>query len=145
VVTAPETDVGVGANCDTSGTTGYKSTLTYQMRSFTGLVIANEYVNEFFPGDPVNDISNNWTWPEPSAILSASGTFTDVICVSVTTFQPQPMQPASPLGTAAVSHRAQLWYVGTPTASQNGVQVQSDTLQRYQDHGTHTNVNSPVR
>jgi hypothetical protein len=114
-----------------------------------GVVIANEYVNEFFPDDWVPDkppaTPYNWTSVGPNAILMAGGTFADVICVAATNWLPQPMQPASPLGTVMIDHRTQLWYVGTSKVSQSGIEVQSDSIQRFQDHGTHTNIKSPVR
>ncbi|MGB6685130.1 MAG: hypothetical protein WBH24_15885, partial [Candidatus Acidiferrum sp.] len=72
----------------------------------------------------------------------------DNICTVATggALMPQPLPPQSPLGSLAIDHGAQYWYVGSQTSG-SGVEVQYDTLQRYQDHGAvpSATIVSPVR
>lgn len=115
------------------------------MVSAFGALITNQYINESFPQAKINDYpGNTWGAYVAASLLTVSGAFVDAICRTGSP-SPPPIYVAPPgaLGTTLIDHANQLWFVGSATIGQ-GVQVQSDTIQRYQDHGAHTNVLSPV-
>jgi len=55
---------------------------------------------------------------------------------------PEPLHPKTPRGDVAVDHWEGHWSVGS-TKPGKGVEVQTNTWQKYQDHARHTNVVSP--
>jgi hypothetical protein len=143
VSNGPTTTVKVvpsGCVSQALGDWGYLSYVPYRMVSFLGIPIANEFVNEYFVNQIIS-VPNNW--PTYASLqghyLSADGTFFDHICVSGPAASPQPLKSGQ-----LIDSGTQLWYIGSPLNG-SGVEVQSDLFQRFQDHGGHTNVVSPVR
>ena len=107
-------------------------------------------MNEDFTGDDTfqapYDASN---WPPSqtlSPLLLPSTGFYDGICIINVSnlLSPTPEPPQSPLTTSEVDYHTQAWFVGSSNSGQ-GIQVQTDTLQRYLDHGRHLNITSPTR
>jgi hypothetical protein len=142
-------DMGIGSSCITAGTTGYSSQIPYTVQSFRGQNITGIYINESFTSDDTfqapYEASN---WPSiavnPAVQIGATG-FSDQICIGNVNglLTPAPEVPQAPLSSAQVDHRNQSWSVGSSTSGQ-GVSVQTDTLQRYLDHGRHLSVMSPL-
>jgi len=142
-------DYGISLNSPScsnaiSGKDGYDSVLSYTIFSFTGLQIGNVAVNETFAGITDDYIGNNWPWPSPLASDATSqGTFVDIICVVGPALTP-PSLPPPQSSSVKIDHALQSWFAGSLTEAA-GVEVQSDTLQRYQDHGRHLSILSPTR
>ncbi len=114
---------------------GFKSTIPYRIRDHCNYALPSIAVNEQF-GPFINDTSNNWPKPTPVNISGFSGSgFSDVVGISGS-YTPQPLVPQSPLTTTKVDHATQTWRVGSSTSGQ-GVQVQTNTHQKYLDHGRH--------
>ena len=114
---------------------GFKSTIPYRIRDHCNNPLSSIAVNEQF-GPFVNDTSNNWPKPTPSNTSGFSGPgFSDVIGIWGS-YTPQPLVPQSPLTTTKVDHATQTFRVGSSTSGQ-GVQVQTNTHQKYLDHGRH--------
>jgi len=129
-----------------SGKAGYYSTVPYAMISFLGVQISNEYVNESF-SNAQNIVTNNWPGFTAGNFLSPNGTFDDIICVVNTgSAIPAPSIPQSPLNQEVVQQASQSWFIGSQTSG-SGVEVQTDTAQRFIDHGAHdpASIKSPVR
>jgi len=137
-------DYGVAAQCNASGYSGFLTQVPYQIMSFLGTVISNIGVNESFAGQTQDYLGANWMAYVPMPYLSTDGTFADNICVICPSCTPPSLPPQSPLSTVKIDHGTQLWFVGSLTVG-SGVEAQSDVLQRYQDHGRHLSIVSPVR
>jgi hypothetical protein len=138
------------SNCNvpaSPGSHGWQSLVPYKMLSFFGATITNMYINEAFASWTDVYIGNNWAPPgacgDGDCILSTSGTFVDNLC-AVSQGTPPSLPPQSPLSTVQIDYASQIWFVGSATSGA-GVEVQTNTLTRYQDHGRHSNVVSPVR
>jgi hypothetical protein len=134
---------GTSCNNPPSGTSGYQSKVFYTILSFFGTQIANIGINETFGTQADDFIGNNW----PAFVAggaTATTSFFDNLCIIFPTGTPHSLPPQSPLSTVKIDHGSQFWFVGS-TTSGAGVEVQSDTLQRYQDHGLHLNLVSPTR
>ncbi len=137
---------GITSNCNIPappGTDGYQSLPLYRVTSFFGVQISNIGINENFTSEADDYIGN--TWPNFVAIngITPDGTFYDNICAWAQII-PLSLPPATPLGSVKIDHASQSFFVGSLTSA-SGVQIQSDILQRYQDHGLHTSIVSPVR
>jgi hypothetical protein len=140
------TNAGASGNSCTnppSGTGGFQSKINYTILSFLGVQITNIGINENFADSSDDYIGNNWPVFTAGGTTSASGAFYDNICVINATAPPS-LPPQSPLSSLKIDHVAQTWWVGSTTPAL-GVEVQSDTLQRYQDHGMHLSIVSPAR
>jgi hypothetical protein len=79
-----------------------------------------------------------------AALLTSSG-FVDQICIIDPTGKlvPEVEPPQSPLSGTKIDSDTQAWFVGSSENGQ-GLQVQTDTLQRYIDHGEHLSIVSPA-
>jgi hypothetical protein len=131
-----------------NGNQGFSSVLPYDIFSFLGVNITGNYVSETFTNSVDDYIGNNWPpYVEENPYLTTDGTFSDYICMDSTPglLTPPSLPPQSPLSSVKMDHAMQAWYVGSATGGGSGVQVQSNTLQRYQDHGRHLSIVSPVR
>ena len=101
------------------------------------------YINETF-GARTDDTSNSWISPSAGSAFSTDGTFADHVCY-IYGVDPTSLPPQSPLLNTKVFHLTpQSWFVGSQTNG-SGIEVQTDTLQYYTDHGRHGDINSPVR
>jgi hypothetical protein len=56
---------------------------------------------------------------------------------------PTPTGPGQTLSSVIVQQRGQEWTVGSTTPG-SGARVQTDTWQRFIDHGHHANITSPA-
>lgn len=104
-------------------------------------------VNETFASIVDDYIGNNWpTYNVSPGTANGAGQFGDQICVLLPGSTPPSLPPQSPLSSVKVDHGSQAWFIGSLTEAA-GVEVQSDVLQRYQDHGRHPSLSivSPVR
>jgi hypothetical protein len=141
------TDSGVtGQSCSNPppGTSGFQSLIAYTIMSFLGVQITNIGVNETFANLSDDYIGNNWPVYIPGSFTSQTGTFADDVCVIFPTGTPPSLPPQSPLSSVKIDHGSQAWFIGSLTEAA-GVEVQSNTLQAYQDHGRHLSIVSPVR
>jgi hypothetical protein len=130
-----------------NGTAGYRSTVPYGMLSFFGASIENEYINEVFGTPQDVYVGNNWpAFISNPPFLSPDGTFSDIICVESAPglLTPVSLPPQSPLLSTLIDKVSQSWYIGSQTSG-SGPGVQSNTLERFQDHAVHISVISPVR
>lgn len=133
-----------GSTCNNPppGTAGFQSKVNYTILSFFGVQLSNIGVNETF-GDQGDDyIGNNWP-PYTAGGTTATTGFFDNICAINQTVPPS-LPPQSPLSSTKIDHGSQAWFVGSVNSG-SGVEVQSDTLQRYQDHGSQLSIVSPTR
>lgn len=137
-----------GSSClnPPNGTDGFQSLVPYRIVSFFGVQISNIAINETFPSEADDYIGNNWgTFAGlAGSYTTPDGTFADNLCVIHPTGTPPSLPPQSPLSTVKVDHASQFWFVGTTTQG-GGVGVQSNTVQRYQDHALHHSITSPIR
>jgi hypothetical protein len=125
------------------GNNGFQSVVPYKILSFFGVQISHIGVNETFATWTDDYIGNNWPVVVAGGYTTTDGTFADYIC-AINTTTPPSLPPQVPLSATKIDHASQFWFVGSVTPS-DGVEVQSDTFQRYQDHGLHTGIVSPVR
>ncbi|HEY2468940.1 MAG TPA: Ig-like domain repeat protein [Terracidiphilus sp.] len=144
------------ARCWAGSTAGYRSTVGYFVESKFGVTMVGIPVNEFFTGSdsptaPYTQDTENWDLYALIQTQQAHNTdqegFFDDICISNSNgkLMPAPQPPPSPpnaLSTTGVDSRAQEWHVGSDS-SKDGPLVQTDTLQRYLDHGAHLDIKSP--
>jgi hypothetical protein len=140
------TNAGVsGSTCTNppAGTAGFQSKVNYTIVSFLGVTVTNMPINENFTGDADDYAGNNWPVFVAGATTATAGTFYDNICAINQTVPPS-KAPQNPLTTVKIDHASQTWWAGSMTPA-IGIEVQSDTLQRYQDHGLHLSIVSPVR
>jgi hypothetical protein len=140
--------ISAAGTCDanyTPGTDGYLSAIPYTIKSFTGLTITNAPVNEFL-GSPSNPTTNDWPANVAESFTAKPGTFSDYLCNAGQNgaLSPQPLVPQNPLTSTLIRYMPQVWSVGDLTTG-FGVEVQSDTLNLFIDHGTHNPITSPVR
>ena len=112
------------------------------MKSFFGVQITFQYANETFAKQADIYIGN--TWPAYSVMpgFTSTGNFDDNICAVGSTVNPPTKPPQG--GHVGIDYGSQFWFVGSLSEA-SGVEVQGDTLTRYQDHGTITSIVSPVR
>ena len=121
---------------------GYQSLVSYTIVSFFGVQISNIDVNETLDNWADDYTGNSWMIPQAGS-LTITSSFADSICAASQTTPPS-LPPQSPLSTVAIDHASQAWFVGGVDSGE-GVEVQTDTFQRYQDHGRHNSIVSPVR
>ena len=147
LVAGSVTDTGVmGQSCSNppTGTQGFQSLVVYTIMSFRGVQVTNVGVNETFANLVDDYTGNSWGVYIPGSYTSPSGQFADNICVINPSGIPHSLPPQSPLSSVKIDHGAQAWFIGSTTEAA-GVEVQSNVLQRYQDHGRHLSIVSPVR
>ena len=127
-----------------TGEAGYATYVEYTMKSYFDVTITNLPVNETFGPTSPNYTGEDWSvlTAGPPDTDTGDGTFADEICEINPTGKPHSQKPQSPLGTTMVQNASQGWRVGGSTNGQ-GVLVQTDTCQMYQDHGAHLNIMSP--
>jgi hypothetical protein len=121
---------------DVANSNGYWSYIYYAVRDLFDYPFPSIPISETF-GTFVNDQTNNW--PKPMAGGSSGFTgyvWVDNMAIAGTGITPPVSNPQSPLGTSAVDHAAQDWYVGSATPG-SGVHVHTNTHQHYTDHGRH--------
>jgi Immunoglobulin domain/Immunoglobulin I-set domain len=131
---------------------GYESDIHYRIFDQTGMVLPFFIaLNEHFTTGLSIDYQGpppNWPrGPECGKTHVCSGPFdpndwADGIIVSGNTLVPTPQPPHSPPGTTMVDHWTGTWGIGDNHPG-NGVHVQTNTWQRFVDHGRHTNIVSP--
>ncbi|MDX6499709.1 MAG: hypothetical protein QOG23_2969 [Blastocatellia bacterium] len=139
------TNRGVLNSCATNspnGTNGFQSLVPYRIVSFFGVTVANVDINEGFSGYQQVYPGATWTF-DAGGLNTTDGTFQDNIC-AITSGTPHSLPPQSPLSSTLVDILSQTWYVGPSLQPAIGVEVQTDDLKRYQDHGLHASIVSPV-
>lgn len=129
--------------------TGYVSLLYYKVRVLCAAQkeLRGYKVNETF-GAKVNDWPGA-TWPNFVAGGTSVGlsdpteeAFVDTIAVP-SGGTPASQNPLTPRGTEKVDHASQTWKIGSISVGQ-GIDVQTNTLQRYRDHAEHSGRTTPV-
>ncbi len=126
---------------------GWWSYIFYRAFDLFNNTMSSVALNESF-GAFVNDQDNNWAKPVARGLSGYSQwDFVDNMymynCPSCKPEIQNPPKPPIPLGNSAVDHASQAWRIGSSTVG-SGVRVQNNTHQRFQDHGRHTNIVSPV-
>jgi hypothetical protein len=140
---------GRGASCAVSGTEGFQSLVGYEVDDQFGVNSktpdnSNAGVNELL-GAKTNHQTNNWTVPKAGGSATPGGVFDDNLCFTTKTWKPNPKPPQSPLTTDLVDTIPQTWFTGskaTPPPNK-GCKAQTDTINFFIDHGSHTNIKSP--
>jgi hypothetical protein len=124
------------------GTLGFQSLIPYNVLSRFGKLLTNINMNESFSDVWYADyVGNTWSLPSPGSFMTSTGFFADSMCAQG--FSPPALIPQIPLSSTKIQHGTQYWFVGS-TTSGSGIEVQSDTFQRFQDHGEHLGIISPV-
>jgi len=124
---------------------GYLDYLSYTIQDQLGTQMPSPVpLNEYWTSGIVNDYSGtNWTRGAAGSYTTpanAPASFADQIGGAGSGGMPTPGCAGN--GTTKVDHWGQSWYIGTLTSG-SGARVQSDTLQKYQDHAIHTGIISP--
>jgi hypothetical protein len=132
-----------GTSHAASASWGYESRVTYEAVDDKGNPINGYEVNEQWTSDVVkDDAACDWRRGPAGGLAVPGTTFDDLIGGEGAGRTPAPQAPKSPLGATKEQHWGQDWYIGSTTPGR-GTRVQSDTLQKYLDHGEHLNVTSP--
>lgn len=136
---------GVTSSCinPVIGTAGFQSLVPYRNLSLFGVVISNIGLNEAFAGQSDDLAGTSWPPYAAGGYVTSDGTFVDNIC-AINQKNPTSLPPQNPLSTTKIDHTNQFWFIGSINSG-SGVQVQSNILQRYQDHGVHVSITSPTR
>jgi hypothetical protein len=135
--------VGKGTTHSADATYSYLSYVNYEVIDDKGKAIKGFDVNEQWESGVVNDDATcNWPRGAPGGFSSTTTRFADMIGAVGAGGTPAPTGPGSPLGTHKTQHWAQAWYIGSTTPGK-GTKVQTNTLQKYLDHGEHADVKSP--
>jgi len=133
---------------------GYLSRINYISTDACGYALPSISLNEQFGGWNYNNGTYNWNHPVAcynpitGSTQCQSGyagwVWSDLIfhsnCAGCT---PPLTNPQNPLSTTGVDYASQTWRLGSTTIGV-GVIVQTDTQQRYVDHGRHLGIVSPV-
>jgi hypothetical protein len=126
---------------------GYRTEITYTIRDqFTNLLPGRAIpVNEHFTTSIVADFSGmDWVQTDDGGTTLPLPIFLDAIEGETSSHFPTAQAPQSPqLGSTRVCHWSQDILVGSATVGA-GRRVQSNTFQKYRDHGAHENVTSPA-
>jgi len=119
---------------------GYESLIRYSVLDIFLSEISNVPVNETFATFWNDHPTNNWAKPPAGGYTLSGNEFNDHIFVycngCIPTLAPPVQNPQYPLGTTKIDHTTQNWFVGSIVSGQ-GVGVQTNGFQRYQDHGNH--------
>jgi len=124
---------------------GYVSYFPYTIRDNLSQDLPNVGINESF-STLINDFpGTNWVRGPAIGYSPSGATFTDIVQGQPVSPPPYPFPtvPSTPLGTTAVHHFAQSWFVGSTTPG-SGARVQTNTLKRYVDHAAHEGITSPA-
>ncbi len=145
-VYAPYSIICCYAVTDSPVSDGWVSFLYLNLYDRWGDELPGLAVNESFSSGDIGDFTGFSGWSTPSANGQAAGwsSFYDEAyayggCSSVT---PPCEHPQTPLTSTAAMHLLQSWQAGSANPGQ-GVQVRTDWLQYYVDHGRHTHEVSP--
>jgi hypothetical protein len=127
---------------------GYTSLIQYEIRDqFGSLLPSSVPINEHFTTGVINDYAGtDWIRDNREGGISVppSGWSDEIKGQQLSRNPiPTPTDPCSPLCGTLVHHFNGEWRVGSTTAG-NGVLVQTNTWNRFVDHGSHTNRVSPV-
>ena len=140
---------GRGADCGVSGTQGFLSLVGYEVDDQFGVNTfkpdqAEAGINELL-GTAIPARLNNWPRPAAGGANTLGGTFVDQLCMTGGG-KPQPIPPQNPLTTILVEEIPQIWYAGSGAKPppNTGCKVQSDTINFFIDHGTHTVPRPPL-
>lgn len=124
----------------------YSSEMFYKVVDQFGETLPKQVeVNEKFTSGDISDYKGeNRPVPKVTNNPSDPGKIVDTIEVNnpENTLIPITKNPGTPLGTTKIDHWSQEFYIGSLTSGK-GVKVQTDTIQRYQDHARHENIMSP--
>jgi hypothetical protein len=138
---APKSMSHLSTTHSASASWGYETRVKYQVLDDTGAVMSGYDVNERWSTGVVNDVSPcDWRRGPAGGAHVAGTDFDDVIQGESAGHKPTPQAPSG--GSTRVQHWGQEWYVGSVTPG-SGTLVQTNTLQKYQDHATHEGVTSP--
>jgi len=129
-----------------AGNAGCYEQYQWQVKSYLNRNISGQYTNESFaniqqvyPGDNLSFTANGWPG------VAGASQFVDTYCYANQTVGIPPARPPQhPLGNVMIDFATQTYSIGS-MAIGGGIPVQSQTLTRYQDHPTVTNIVSPVR
>jgi len=122
----------------------YVTNINYTIRDQFGTQLPSGVpINEQWTTGVVADYSGmDWRRGNATGFSPSIAYFADIIQGETPSHTPTPSAPSSPLGTTAVYHWGQDWYIGS-TSPGSGRRVQSNTLQKYTDHAAHANIVSP--
>lgn len=145
-VPRPNRLVHLGNTDAASANWGYESRIGYRIEDQFNRVLPRRVgVNENWTTDVVNDFAGtNWRrGPAGGETLNPAGWVDRIQGEAVGFgFNPAPQNPQNPLGNVRVQHWGQAWFVGS-TMPGVGRRVQTNTLQKFQDHARHEGVTSP--
>jgi hypothetical protein len=127
-----------------AGNNGWVLTYTWMMKSKFKQAIQGQAFNESFANVQQFQTTNLSYIANGAQNPAGKSTFTDHYCNTSPVSTPPTQVPQRPIGTNAVDSAMQVYSVGSATVG-SGVPVQSQTLTRYTDHMTVTNIVSPVR
>jgi hypothetical protein len=131
--------VSTGATNAAHATWGYESHENYNVIDDKRAPVTSFDINEQWSTGAVADAAGcDWRRGAPGSVHVDGSTFFDNLQGETSAHKPVPQNPQSPLGSTKVQHWGQEWRVGSLTPGQ-GTLVQSDTIQKYQDHAAHEN------
>ena len=135
------------ANCSPNfdpGEVGWHSQYDWQMMDNFGHALTGMSFNESFT-DIVQYQSTNLSFvPNGGPGMYNASRFNDDYCyANGTVGVPKPQVPQNPLGNNKIDSATQTYRLGSATVG-SGMKVQTQTLTRYVDHPTLTNIVSPV-
>lgn len=127
-----------------SSSWGYETHIGYKVLDDRGNEMNGVAVNEKWATAVTNDFAGcNWTRGPEGA---STAPFFDMIGGEAPGKTPPaqapPSAPGAGMGSVKVQHWTQQWWVGSSTPGR-GTKVQTNTLQKYQDHADHESVTSP--
>jgi hypothetical protein len=148
-VTANDADEDVW-NWPRSWGNGWKSSINYTTTDTCGYTLSAYHMNESFGSWTPADYSDaSWNPPTPKPWNVPATQWADELSFQCPAGDCNPM-PANPptgcwptCGTVKIQHALQTFKVGSETSGV-GIAVQQNTHQRYQDHGAHEVIVTPV-
>lgn len=143
---------GTGASCSVPGNQGFISYISYEVDDQFQVNTystnnANVGINEKLGAvNPPPTAAENWSKGSEGGSPTSGGDFQDNVCTTGPTFNPQPLPPVPPLSNQLVITIPQEWFAGNSTnpATHQGCPVQTDTIDEFLDHGTHTGITTPL-
>lgn len=146
VMTGPTAVADCNLPTPDPGNVGWWSHYRWRIFSFFGIQMPGISVNENFDNEADYQPETYWTFDANGGPgKTGVSTFTDDYCKAFNPIvSPEPTQPQNPLGQNKVDSATQFYNIGSSTVG-DGVTVQTQTLTRYVDHSTLTNIVSPVR
>lgn len=143
-VARPDHLTPAGVTDGVDATYGYYAYVAYHIQDqFNRDLPRRVEINEqWTTGVAADSVGMDWRrGPEGAATVNPN-VFNDFIQGETAGHTPVPQNPQNPLGNTRVYHWGQAWYVGSLTIGA-GQKVQTNTLQKYQDHARHENITSP--